>query len=211
MDLASLAAPWIEIGHRLDQRGILAGTEGNFSQRLPDGRVLITARGAWKGRLTAADFSLLDARGARLEGAEPSSEWRLHLAVYGAHEKAAAVVHAHPTWATALAAASIALPIEFMPELRTEFGTVPLVPYGTPGTEELAHAVEWHFRLGNGALLERHGAVTHAADPWRACARMEMLERTVHVYVLARLLRGGAVPGLNAEQLRALMRATGEL
>jgi L-fuculose-phosphate aldolase len=211
VDFASLAAPWIEIGRRLDARGILAGTEGNFSQRLADGKVLVTARGASTGRLTPADFALLDARGKRLEGGEPSSEYRLHLAVYAAHESAAAVVHAHPASATALAALGLALPADFLPELMLEFGSIPLIPYATPGTEEMGHAVEWHYRQGNAALLERHGAMTVGADPWQACARMEILERAAQVYVTARLLGGGPVGGLTADQRRALLRATGRL
>src|SRR5262245_17309671 len=103
---------WIEIGRRLDQRGILAGTEGNFSQRLPDGHMLITARGVFKGRLGAEDFAVIDASGRRIEGAEPSTEWRMHLAIYDGHG-AGAVVHAHPPCATALAVAATPLPVEF--------------------------------------------------------------------------------------------------
>ncbi len=206
MDLAPLAAPWIETGQRLDRRGILAGTEGNFSQRLADGRVLITARGAFKGRLGASDFALLDPTGRRLEGAEPSSEWRLHLAIYAGHE-AAAVIHAHPPFATALAATATPLPAEFLPELLVELGSIPLVPYATPGTEEVRRAVERHYRAGNAALLERHGAVALGQDPWQACARMEMLERAAQVFTLARLIQGGAVGALTAEQARALLGA----
>jgi L-fuculose-phosphate aldolase len=211
MSLADHAAPWIEIGRRLDARGILAGVEGNFSQRLPGGLVLITAQGTWKGRLTLADFAVLDATGARREGAAPSSEWRLHLAVYRSQPTAAAVVHAHPPAATALAATGLGLPVDFLPELMVELQAIPLVPYATPGTEELAQAAEWHFRQGRAALLERHGAVTVGGDPWQACARMELLEQAAHIYALARLLEGDAVGGLTAEQTRALLHATGRL
>ena len=208
MDLSALAAPWIEIGRRLDQHGILAGTEGNFSQRLPEGRVLITARGAFKGRLSAADFALLGPAGERVQGGEPSSEWRLHVAVYAAHD-AAAVIHAHPPHATALAATGTRLPAEFLPELLVEFGSISFIPYATPGSEELAHSVEWHYRQGNGALLERHGAITLGADPWQACARMEVLERAARIYTLACALKGGAVGTLSSEQVRALLQAAG--
>ena len=202
MDVAGLASAWIEIGRRLDQRGILAGTEGNFSQRLPDGRVLITARGAFKGRLGAEDFSVIDASGRRIEGAEPSSEWRMHLGIYAVQE-ARAVVHAHPPFATALAVAATPLPVEFLPELVSEFGAIPLVPYATPGSEQLRVAIERHFRKGNAALLERHGIVTLGGDPWQACARMEMLERAAQVFTLTRILKGEA-GALSAEQARAL-------
>ncbi len=211
IEASAAAQTWIDVGRRLDRRGILAGREGNFSQRLGDGNILVTARGAWKGRLGAQDFALLDPRGQRISGAEPSSEYRLHLAVYAAHDAAQAIVHAHPAWATALAAASLPLPADFLPELLTELGTIPLVPYATPGTEELAHAVEWHYRQGAAALLERHGAVCWGADAWQACARMEVLERAAQAYLLGALLKGHAPSGLTVEQARAVMHAAERL
>ena len=125
--------------------------------------------------------------------------------------RATAVVHAHPPCATALAAAGVGLPVEFLPELVAEFGAIPLVPYAPPGSEPLRTAVERHVRQGNAALLERHGALTLGDDPWQACARMEMLERGAQVYVLARVLRGEAVGALSPEQARALIQGAGKV
>jgi hypothetical protein len=69
MDLASLARPLIEIGRRLYDAGVLAGTDGSLSQRYPDGTRtgdgelvrsgawLVTARGAHQGSLTGGQVA----------------------------------------------------------------------------------------------------------------------------------------------------------
>src|SRR5262249_17396946 len=103
------------------------------------------------------------------------------------------------------AVAATPLPVEFLPELVAEFSAIPVVPYATPGSEQLRAAIERHFRAGNAALLERHGVVTLGDDPWQACARMEMLEPAAQIFTLTRMRRGAAAGALSPEQARALL------
>ena len=219
MDLGSLARPLIEIGRRLQDAGVLAGTEGNLSQRFPDGTRtgdgelvragawLVTARGAHKGSLTPAEFVLLSESDESLAGPEPSSEWRMHRAIYRVRPDVQAIVHAHPPWATALALAGIALPADTLPELVVDFGEIPLIPYATPGTDAVGEVVETHLRQANGALLAQHGALTVGDTPDRATARMESLEKAAQSYVLARLLIGAPPRTLSGGQVAAVLGA----
>src|SRR5829696_1971541 len=81
--------------------GLVAGSSGNVSAR--EGHVIhITPAGLPYGVMTEADIMTLDPEGAVVGGRrEPSSERRLHLAVYAARPDAGALVHTHSTHATA--------------------------------------------------------------------------------------------------------------
>ena len=81
--------------------GSVAGSAGNVSAREGD-RIHITPAGLPYDATTEADLVTLDLEGAVVAGErEPSSERRVHLAVYAARPDAGALVHTHSTHATA--------------------------------------------------------------------------------------------------------------
>lgn len=90
-----------DVGRRFDARGWVPATSGNFSIRDPaDPRACwITASGRHKGRLTPADFVRVDLHGQMThrasDGARPSAETSLHVAVYRHVDSAQAVLHVH--------------------------------------------------------------------------------------------------------------------
>ena len=96
----------IAIGRFAAARGWVPATSGNFSARLPDGRIAITRSGADKGALVAADFALLDADAPVPPGV--SAETPLHLARYRSDPGVGAVVHVHSVAATVLSRADAA-------------------------------------------------------------------------------------------------------
>ena len=55
-------------------RGWAPATSGNFSARLADGRIAITASGRHKGRLAEADIMTLTADGRPTDDRRPSAE-----------------------------------------------------------------------------------------------------------------------------------------
>ena len=77
------------------------GTSGNVSLREGD-RIAITPSGADYGKLTPGMITILDLEGNVVEGEwSPSSEVEMHLLIYRETD-AAAVLHTHPLYATAL-------------------------------------------------------------------------------------------------------------
>ena len=58
-------------------------------------------------------------------GGKPSSELRLHLAVYAKRADVKAVVHAHPPTAVAFTLAGASLEQCVMPEVLLYIGTIP--------------------------------------------------------------------------------------
>ena len=100
----------VEAARSLAEEGLSPGASGNLSARQGDG-MWITPTGIASARLEVADLVRVGLDGERLEGSrDPSSEWRMHAAVYRASEGAAAVVHCHSPYATILACARRGIP-----------------------------------------------------------------------------------------------------
>jgi len=67
---------------------------------------------------------------------------------------------------------------------------VPLAAYGTPSTDELTHAMLPLVKHHNALLMANHGAVAYGDDVWQAFDRLETLEHTAKIAILARALGG---------------------
>jgi L-fuculose-phosphate aldolase len=208
MDLVTAREQLIEIGRRIWVRGFAAANDGNLSVRLDDDRLLVTSSGSVKGFLTAGDFVVIDRNARVLEGAgRPSSEIRMHLAIYEERPDVRAVVHAHPPTATGFATAGVPLDACVLPEIVTTLGSIATVPYATPSTDELASAVRLHVKAGHACVLANHGAVSFDAEPMAAYYHLERVEHFAKILLTARLL--GGVQVLSRAQVDRLGRASG--
>ncbi|MCB2198671.1 class II aldolase/adducin family protein [bacterium] len=202
----SILRALLEAGQRLDQRQLVAGTEGNLSARLEDGTILITASGRFKGTLTPNDLVLVDLEGKKLEGAAAmSSEGWTHLEAYRARPDIGAVVHAHPPHVLALNLQGWDMEAVPLAEAAYGFGSVPTCEFAVPGTPEGAASIGGWIEKRDALLLDRHGAVTVGSDLRQALARMEMLEAVARVIVLAR--GPNHIRSLEAEQVERIRTA----
>jgi len=201
----SLRAEIVEVGRRLWQRGFVASNDGNISVRLDEHRVLATPRSVSKGFMTPDMMVVTDMSGRRLAGArDPSSELKMHLAVYEARPDVQAVVHAHPPGATGFAVAGIPLDRAVLAEVVTTLGSIPIAEYGTPSTAELPEAVRKYVKVHDALLLANHGALTFAADLMAAYFKMETVEHFAQISLVARLLGGERV--LASDEVMRLQR-----
>ena len=205
---AELRAAIVEAGRRLYAKGLVAGNEGNISVR-HGARLLVTPGGACKGFLRPEDVVETDLEGRALGSARATSEILMHAAVYRARADVHAVVHAHPPVATGFAVAGVALDRPVLAEPVVTLGPVPVVPFGTPSTSELARHVEQAIAGSHALLLANHGALAVGETLWRAWERMETLEQYARIALAARLigrareLGGDAVASLEALRVAA--------
>jgi L-fuculose-phosphate aldolase len=81
---------------------------------------------------------------------------------------------------------------------------VPIAPYGTPSTRELADAVREPARRFDAMLLANHGAVTTGATLEQATERMIQLEHLAQIALVSHLLGGAS--SLSSAQIDALSR-----
>ncbi|MEM7503195.1 MAG: class II aldolase/adducin family protein [Pseudomonadota bacterium] len=173
-----------ETAKRLLDTGLVVNTSGNVSVRV-DQRVAITPSGCAYETLTAKDVLVVDLAGEIVDGdLLPSSETPLHLSVYEAKPEARAIVHTHSVYATAVSTLLDELPAIHY-QITTLGGPVPVAPYRTFGTPELAEVVTTAMRGRSAMLMRNHGATTIGATAEEALARTITLEWLARVYLIA--------------------------
>lgn len=178
------------VGKLLYDRGYVAANDGNLSMKTAPDRLLVTPSGVSKGRLTPDMLLVTDLEGNMLEGnRHPSSETKMHLAVYRGRPDVGAVVHAHPPVSTAFAVCRRGMETPYLSELVTGLGAVPCTPsFAMLSTDQVPRSVEPYLADHCAVLLANHGALTWGEDLWEAFDRMETVEHTAKILLNARLL-----------------------
>jgi len=185
MDQTDTRAAVAEAARRLAAEGLLIGTAGNVSARHGD-LVAVTGTGVVLGTCGRDDVTLVSSDGTVVEGAlVPTSELELHLMTYAA-TRAAAVVHTHAPFSTAVACALDELPVLHYQQLALG-GTIRVAPYATFGSPDLAAAVSAAIAGRQAALMANHGSVAIGATLEKAVDNALLLEwlATLHHRVAA--------------------------
>jgi len=182
-----------DVGHRLWQRGLCAGSDGNISVRLGRNRLLVTPTGISKGFMAPDDLCMVDLQGQLIQAnpnnRQPTTELLLHLAIYNKRCDVKAIVHAHPPHAVAFALTHTSLPQGVYAEPDFFLGHVPLAPYATPGTQALPDSVTPLIEANtNTILMANHGAVSFAKTLTEAWHLMEVLDAYCRVLLLSQPL-----------------------
>ncbi len=179
----------IAAGRYLGRRQYHVALAGNVSARVSEDLLVCTRHGADKETLIEDDLVLCDMSGRKLDGAgEATSELNMHREAYRLRPEVRMVIHSHPPAATAFAATSTLLDQLQLPEMIVLLGPVCLVPYATPGSEELARNLSILLRDHDAFLLENHGALTLGRSARQAALRMDLLEQNARVTLMARQL-----------------------
>jgi L-fuculose-phosphate aldolase len=195
----------VRVCGRLYARGLVAGPDGNVSARIGRDVILVTPAGMSKVDVGARDIVAVGLDGAPLDRSlQPSSELRMHLRIYRRRPDVRAIVHAHPPVATGFSVAGEDFMTPVLPEVILQMGAVPLVPYGTPGTDALADVIEPFLDHHDAFLMANHGATTLGRSLAVAHQRMESVEHAARILLVARLL--GRVNRLGADDERTLLR-----
>jgi L-fuculose-phosphate aldolase len=173
------------VGYDVVQAGLVCGSGGNLSARIPDEDACwVTATGGWLDRLSRTTFA-----GVRIsDGApatvgvsppthvEPTSEVALHLALYRARPDVNAVIHLHPQTALLLDALG-----EHIRIVTTDHAfylrRVTTVPFRLPGSAEVAALAAAMAADGTDCLvLSQHGCVVMGDSVELAHKRARNLE-----------------------------------
>lgn len=198
----------VRLGKILHERGFIAACDGNLSVRLDDNRVLVTPTGMSKGMMQPADMVIVDMAGRKLKGKRSvTSEIGMHLLIYEMRPDVHGIVHAHPRTATGFAAAGMALNQPLVCEVVIGLGQIPLAPYGTPGTPELAQTLEPLVPQYDAILMANHGVVTYGSDLLSAFMKMETVEHFAQIALVTHML--GQQQLLACDQLEKLVAVRG--
>jgi len=177
--------PWRELvvatARAMAERGLARGASGNVSVRWGEG-MLITPSGVAYRHLRPGQVMAVDLEGrVRAGSGVPSSEWRMHAAIYRARTDVRAIVHTHSPCATA-ASFRDALPV-IHDEGRILFGgEIPVSRHAPPGTSDLAKAVGDALGSGGAVLIARHGAAAVGRTLGEALLRAEKIEEAAELW-----------------------------
>ncbi|ENN88236.1 putative aldolase, possibly L-fuculose-phosphate aldolase protein [Rhizobium freirei PRF 81] len=205
---ASLREQICMMAKSLYDRGLTAGSSGNISARLSDGRLLVTPTGSSFGRLDPARLSLFDSEGRLIGGDKPTKEMPLHAAFYETRpKKTGAVVHLHSSHSVALSILPDVDTDNMLPPLTAysimKLGKVKLLPYFMPGDPAMGDAIRGLAGKRSAVMLAAHGPVVSAKDLAAAVYAIEELEETAK---LAMLTRGANPCLLTDAQIADLVR-----
>jgi L-ribulose-5-phosphate 4-epimerase len=189
--IASLKEELSAFSRRAFNRGLVSGTGGNMSVRIPDtDKVLITPSGISLGDIEPEINLLVNLEGSVVDsppGLKPSKESSFHLAAYRTRPDVMAIAHLHPPFATAFANKGRPLPLVTVSS-RVVLKDVPWVESALPGSRELyefvCEALEKHPGV-RALLMKEHGVLTLAADLKTAYYLTDLVEDTAKIAYVA--------------------------
>jgi L-fuculose-phosphate aldolase len=185
----------VDVCRRLYGRNMLAAADGNISYRLRDNYVLFTPSGRQKAFIEAGDIAVATADGHVFSG-QPSGEKLMHLEIYRLCREAKTIIHAHPPHAVAFSLARPELkelPNDHLSETILGAGSIPIVPYARPTTDEMGIKLRPFLPQHRAMILARHGAVCWGETLEEALNGIERIEHSAQILWLAEQL-GGSKP-----------------
>jgi len=194
----------VEICRRVYDKGFVSAYDGNISVLTENNSILITRSGVCKGDVKESDIIEINFAGEIINGkGKISTEYKIHLYAYSRRPEVNAVVHCHPTYATAFASSGEGLTKPVFPEVILTLGKVPLCKYATPSTDDLPLSMGPYIDYAWAFLFENHGAVTLGKTLRDAYYKMEKLEHAAKTLFVSKLL--GGANELPSEKVRELV------
>ncbi|MBI1321255.1 MAG: class II aldolase/adducin family protein [Candidatus Hydrogenedens sp.] len=180
-----------DAGLRLLREGLVARTWGNVSVRLDDHRYIITPSGRTYEELQPEDMVIADYQTGKYEGSiKPSTERKVHEALYRTRKDVGAVIHTHQTNASVVAAARREVPPILDDQVQLLGPTVRVADYALPSTRKMERVCVKALKGRNAALMANHGALCVGPTLEDAFVACVVLEKACKAFIEAEFLGG---------------------
>ena len=173
----------VAYGKKMVQAQLTTGSGGNLSVLdRASGLIAIGPSGVDYADVTPDDVVVVNRDGQQVEGVlKPSSELSFHLALYRQRQDITAVVHTHSVYATTMACLNWEIPaVHYLVAFSGD--KVPLAPYATFGSTDLANSVANNIGNYNALLLANHGLVAVGSNIGQAFNVAEEIELVARIY-----------------------------
>ncbi|MHA1794058.1 MAG: NAD(P)-dependent oxidoreductase [Promethearchaeota archaeon] len=188
----------VETCKKMINKEYVIGSAGNVSARMTAREnkdlFLITPSSVDYNNMKPDDIVLIDEKGNVIQGhRNPSSEFRMHVAIYKARPDINAIIHTHAPYSTALSIARIpigAVVDEFIPFV----GGCNITEFAMAGTKELAANCVKALGDNYAALIANHGNVCCGGNLDQAWNNCQMVEHAAKVQHLASMF--GTIYGI---------------
>jgi L-fuculose-phosphate aldolase len=121
---------------------------------------------------------------------KPSSEYKLHAAVYRERPDVGGVIHTHQTNASVVAAARREVPPILDDQVQILGPTVRVAEYALPSTDKTVRTCMKALKGRNAALMANHGALCVGRTLDDAFAAALVLEKACKAFIEAEFLGG---------------------
>jgi L-fuculose-phosphate aldolase len=180
-DSRALRMRIVATARKMNALGINRGKSGNVSARIDTG-FLITPSALPYDETNPGDVVAVDFDGNATGPRRPSSEWRFHRDIYAARAEAAAIVHSHSPFATALACLDRDIPAFHYMVAVAGGSDIRCAPYATFGTQALSDYAVAALDGRNACLLSHHGMIALGASLESALALAVEVETLAEMY-----------------------------
>lgn len=170
----------------MESMGYFVGTCGNISVRISGGFIVTPSRVPYR-ELTAEDLVTVSNQGAIISGRRlPSSEAKMHAAIYHKRKEINAVIHGHSPYASALACLHRTIPPFVEDLVQTVGGEVRCTAY-VPGGDHERMAKEVVNTIGsvNAVLIANHGWMCCGRDLEEASITSQIVEKAALMLLVA--------------------------
>ena len=183
----SIQSQLVQTAQRAYREKMFAATSGNLSVfDRESGKIYITPGSFPYEKMTPEDIMAIDLDGNILEGKHsPSSEWRMHAAIYRADKRVNAIVHTHSPYANAFAINHMRIPAVLYEMVFFLGGDIPVAEGAIPGTPEVGENCVPVLKERNGCLMANHGALAVGDTLDRAYTRAVYIEDAAKAYSVA--------------------------
>jgi L-fuculose-phosphate aldolase len=195
----------LEAAQKMAAKGLVVGTAGNISLRLPpEGErqlLAITPSSRHYDSLGIDDIQVLDFDAQKVEGnLRPSIETPLHIGIYRARKNVNAVIHTHSVFASAISVSGLDIPPILDDQVAFLGGEIKLARHALSGSREQVANVLAALEDRSAVLLPNHGSVGTGRTMRDAFTACELVEKTARIYLLA--MSTGKVNQLPAKALQ---------
>ena len=180
-----------DAGKKLLAEGLVARTWGNVSVRLNGTDMIITPSGRPYEELQPEDMVRVNYLTHKYEGSvKPSSEYKLHTAIYKTRKDVNSVIHTHQMNASTVATARREIPAILDDQAQILGPSVKVAPYALPNTKKIVKGTVKALKGRNAALMANHGAVCIGRDIDEVFVCCQVLEKTARAFIEAEFLGG---------------------
>ena len=183
----------VDYARRTYERGLVGGTGGNFSARLANGHMAITASGLNLGDTSMENLIEMDISTYKYQPNGcyvPSKEYLFHADILRLRPDVGAVLHIHPPYATTFAVLKRDIPM--VTDAAFKQPKMPRVPFEPSGTQELQANVVEAINNHPGCkvlLLEQHGIICLGDDIRWAYDIADLTEELARIAYLSEALK----------------------
>lgn len=154
----------IDCGKDMSRFELVQGSWGNISLRLNPDTMLITPSGMDYFSIRTEDIVRMNIHDLKYGmQRKPSSEYRLHAALYRRYPECNAIIHTHSNGISAFAAAHAGFRIS-EPPMDQLIGDMHCSEYRTPGTDELCDSIVETIEGSHACIIANHGAIFYGND-----------------------------------------------